>query len=385
MPCIFIRENKYLYMNKISCFAISAALTASLAGCSTNEDRIPSLCESFSDYFPVGVMINRSIVRSMNDTNFIIKHYNSLTCEEEMLPEIMHPRQNRFRWRVADEVVAFAQRNNMQVRGNALIRYDHMPDWMCFDGERITSKDSLFSRMRTHIDTIMTRYRGKVYCWDVVSNAVADDTTIILRQNTWLYQIAGDEYVEHAFRCAHEADSTALLFYNDYNLNRPDKLERTCQMLQRLIDKGVHIDGVGMQGHWSIYEPTREQLETAIARFRSMGLQVHITQLDVSLYKWEPVRRTMRRREVTVYDDEKKATQAAQYQMIFDVLRKNSDVVTNVTFWGLDDRNSWLNNYPVRGRKNFPLLFDTYRCPKPILFKLVDDAKGVAHRSPVEN
>lgn len=372
-------------MNKISCFAISAALTASLAGCSTNEDRIPSLCESFSDYFPVGVMINRSIVRSMNDTNFIIKHYNSLTCEEEMQPEIMHPRQNRFRWRVADEVVAFAQRNNMQVRGNALIRYDHMPDWMCFDGERITSKDSLFSRMRTHIDTIMTRYRGKVYCWDVVSNAVADDTTIILRQNTWLYQIAGDEYVEHAFRCAHEADSTALLFYNDYNLNRPDKLERTCQMLQRLIDKGVHIDGVGMQGHWSIYEPTREQLETAIARFRSMGLQVHITQLDVSLYKWEPARRTMRRREVTVYDDAKKAEQTAQYQMIFDVLRKNSDVVTNVTFWGLDDRSSWLNNYPVRGRKNFPLLFDTYRCPKPILFKLVDDAKDVAHRSPVEN
>ena len=362
-------------MNKISCFAVAAILTTSLASCSTNEDRIPSLCESFSDYFPVGVLINRSIVRSMNDTNFIIKHYNSLTCEEEMTPAIMHPRQNRYRWRVADEVVDFAQRNNMQVRGNCLIRFDQMPDWMCFDGERLTSKDSLFSRMNDHINTIMKRYQGKVYCWDVVTNAVADDTTIILRQNTWLYQIAGDEYVEYAFRCAHEADSTALLFYNDYNLNRPDKLERTCQMLQRLIDKGVHIDGVGMQGHWSLYEPTRDQLETAIARFKSMGLQVHITQLDVSLYKWEPNRRTMRRREVTIYDDEKKAAQTDQYRMIFDVLRKNCDVVSNVTFWGLDDRNSWLNNYPVRGRKNFPLLFDNYRCPKQVFFKLIGDAK----------
>ena len=361
-------------MNKITKIALSAALAVSVVSCTTNDDRIPSLCESFADYFPVGVMINRSIVRSMNDTTFIKKHYNCLTSEEEMTPVIMHPRQNRYRWRVADEVVDFAQRNNMKVRGNCLVRFDQMPDWMCFDGERITSKDSLFSRMKTHIDTIMTRYKGKIYCWDVVTNAVADDTTIILRQNTWLYQIAGDEYVEHAFRCAHEADSTALLFYNDYNLNRPDKLERTCQMLQRLIDKGVHIDGVGMEGHWSLYEPTREQLENAISRFRAMGLQVHITQLDVSLYKWEPIRRTMRRREATIYDDEKKAEQAAQYQMIFEVLRKNCDVVTNVTFWGLDDRHSWLNNYPVRGRKNFPLLFDTYRCPKPVLFKLVEEA-----------
>ena len=107
-----------------------------------------------------------------------------------------------------------------------------------------------------------------------------------------------------------------------------------------------------------------------------MGLQVHITQLDVSLYKWESNRRTMRRREVTIYDEEKKAAQTDQYRMIFDVLRKNSDVVTNVTFWGLDDRGSWLNNYPVRGRKNYPLLFDTYRCPKQVFFKLIGDAKA---------
>ena len=363
-------------MNNITKFVLSVTLAVSVVSCTTNDDRIPSLCESYSDYFPVGVMINRSIVRSMNDTIFVKKHYNCLTSEEEMLPEIMHPRKNRYRWRVADEVVAFAQRNNMQVRGNALIRYDRMPDWMCFDGERITSKDSLFSRMKAHIDTIMTRYKGKIYCWDVVTNAVADDTAIILRQNTWLYQIAGDEYVEHAFRCAHEADSTALLFYNDYNLNRPDKLERTCQMLQRLIDKGVHIDGVGMQGHWSLYEPTREQLETAIARFRAMGLQVHITQLDVSLYKWEPARRHLRRNETIRMNDSIKQLQADQYSMIFDVLRHNSDVVRNVTFWGLDDRNSWLNNTPVRGRKNYPLLFDAYRGTKPAFHRIVREAKN---------
>lgn len=363
-------------MNKITEFVVSVALAASLAGCSTNNERIPSLCESFDNYFPIGVMINRGNVRDVNDTTFIKKHFNSLTSEDVMRPMLLQPRKGRFVWRDADEVVDYAQRNGMQVRGNSLIRYDQMPDWMCFDGERVTSKDSLLSRMRSHIQTVMHRYKGKVYCWDVVSNAVADDTTIILRQNTWLYQIAGDEYVEYAFRCAHEADSTALLFYNDYNLNRPDKLERTCQMLQRLIDKGVHIDGVGMQGHWSLYEPTREQLETAIARFRSMGLQVHITQLDVSIYKREMIRGAAQRQDVVAYDDGKKAVQSEQYQMIFDVLRKNSDVVTSVTFSGLDDRTYRQGGSMARGRKSYSLLFDNYRCPKQVFFKLIDDARG---------
>ena len=361
-------------MNNINRFAILAGLAIFLGGCSTNDERIPSFGDSYSNYFPVGVMVNRGNVRDVNDTTFIKKHYNSLTCEDAMRPQFIQPLKGRFLWSVADGVVDYAQRNGMHVRGSSLIRFDQMPEWMCFDGERITSKDSLFSRMRTHIQTIMHHYQGKVYCWDVVTNAVADDTTIVLRQNTWLYQIAGDEYVEHAFRCAREADSAALLFYNDYNLNRPDKLERTCQMLQRLIDKGVPIDGVGMQGQWSLYEPTREQLETAIARFRSMGLQVHITQLAVSLYKWEPTR-TMRRGEVTIYDDAKKAEQTAQYRMIFDVLRRNNDVVTSVTFSGLDDRSYRQSSTLARSRKNYPLLFDNYRCPKQVFFKLIDDAK----------
>ena len=363
-------------MNKITGFVVSVAIAASLAGCSTNDDRIPSLCESYADYFPVGVTISRGNVRDINDTTFIKKHYNSLTCEDAMRPMLLQPRQGRFVWREADDVVDFAMRNGIQVRGGSLVRYNHMPDWMCFDGERITTKDSLLCRMRSHIQTVMRRYKGRIHCWDVVSNAVADDTTIVLRQNTWLYQIAGDEYVEYAFRCAREADSTALLFYNDYNLTRPEKLERTCQMLQRLIDKGVRIDGVGMQGHWSLSEPSREQLEAAIEKFRSMGLIVHITQLDVSLYKWEPSRSSMPRREVAIYDDEKKNAQTAQYRMIFDVLRKNKDVVTNVSFSGLDDRSYRQNNNLTRTRKNYSLLFDNYRCPKQMFFKLIDDAKS---------
>jgi endo-1,4-beta-xylanase len=350
-----------LFMNKIAECVISVALVASLAGCSTNHERIPSLCESFGSHFPIGVMINRGNVRNVNDSTFIRKHFNSLTCDEAMRPMLLQPRKGRFVWREADEVVDYAQRNNMKVRGSCLIRYDLLPD---------------SNRMRSHIQTIMRRYKGKVYCWDVVGNAVADDTTIILRQNTWLYQIAGEEYVEHAFRCAHEADSTALLFYTDYNLTRRDKLERTCQMLQRLIDKGVHIDGVGLQGRWSLNEPTRGQLETAIARFRSMGLQVHIMQLDVSIYNKVPVLGTNQRPDVIAYDDETKNAQSSQYQMIFDVLRKNSDVVTSVTFSGLDDRSYRQGGIQVRRRKSYSLLFDNYRCPKQVFFKLIGDARG---------
>lgn len=361
-------------MNTIRLIAVVASFSVIFIGCSTNEDRIPSLSESLSDYFPVGVSVTRGNLRSISDTAFIDKHFATLTSFEEMLPINCHPRQNHYRWKTIDEMVDFAQRNGKQIRGNCLVRYDAMPDWMFFDGESVTSRDSLFNRLRLHIQTVMNRYKGKVYCWDVVSNAVADDTALTLRQNNWLYQVAGEEYVEFAFRCAHEADSTALLFYNDYNLNRPDKLERTYRMLKNLIDKGVHIDGVGMQGHWSLFEPTRPQLDTALSRFRSLGLQVHITQLDVSLYKWERQRRIMRRRETVVYDEERKMQQEVQYKIIFDVLKQNSDIVTNVTFWGLDDRGSWLNNYPVRGRRNYPLLFDTFRCPKHVFYSLIGNS-----------
>lgn len=351
---------------KIVSKLIILSVVITTVGCTTAEERVPSLAESFANYFTIGVAVDRSAVRSINDTTFILRQFNSITMEEDMYPINMQPRPNRWRWRIADELVNFAHRNQIQVRGNCLVRHDQMPEWFYFDGERVTTKDSLFARIDNYINTIMTRYKGKISCWDVVSNAIADDTTIIVKQNTWLYQICGEEYIEHAFRCAHKADSTALLFYNDYNVVRPEKLTRTYQMLKNLINKGVHIDGVGIQGHWSLYEPSEQHLQTAIDLFRSLGLQVHITQLDVSLYKWEKnQRRHLRRNETIRFDEKMKFQQAKQYSTIFKVLRNNADVVTNVTFWGIDDRHSWLNNYPVKGRKNHPLLFDAYRCTKP--------------------
>lgn len=352
------------------------SLIATVFTSCTSDDLVPSLAETYKNYFPVGVGVTRSSIRSINDTSLIKRHFNSITAMEEMQPQRIHPRASRWLWRMPDEMVDFAQRNKMKVRYNCLVSPEAMPDWILFDGEKITSRDSLYSRIKNHIETVMKRYKGKIDSWDVVCGAIADDSTINLRQNTWLYQIAGNDYVEFAFRCAHNADSTAKLFYNDYNLTRPDKLERTYQMLKSLIDKGVHIDGVGMQGHWSIYEPTAAQLDTAIARFRSLGLQVHVTQLDVSLYKWERNRgRHLRRNETLRLTDSIRIQQTNQYSMIFNVLRKNADVVTNVTIWGIDDRSSWLNNNPVRGRKNYPLLFDAYRGPKSAFYRIIRDAE----------
>ncbi len=369
--------------NKILLICAAAAV---LSSCTTADERIPSLYESYSNYFPIGVSVGRSELRSVTDTTFIIKHFNSLTPSEMMQPDKIHPRADRWRWRLPDELVDFAERNNKQVRGYCLLQYDKMPDWMYFDGERVTSRDSLYSRIKQHITTIMKRYQGKIKCWDVVSCAVADDTSLILRQNTWMHQIAGDDYVEYAFRCAHEADSTALLFYSDYNLNRPDKLERTCKLIKSLKDKGVHIDGVGMHGHWSIYEPTVAQLDTAISRFRALGLQVHITQLDVSFYKWERFRnRRLRPNETVIISDSIKTVQAQQYTNIFQTLRRNADVVKSVTFWGIDDRHSWLNNYPVRGRRNYPLLFDSYRTPKQVFYQICEDALSNSNAEQTNN
>ncbi len=328
------------------------------------------LCQVYRDYFPVGTAVS---VRTLSgpDTLLLLKHFNSVTPENALKPGPVHPEIDRYDWRGADRIVDFATRHGMKIHGHVLVWHEQAPGWLFKSGDGKVSRDELLRRMKDHIFTVMTRYKGRIDAWDVVNEAVADQGPEIYRRNEW-YEICGEDYVRLAFEYAHQADPSARLFYNDYNIVLPEKRERAYRLLKKLLGEGVPVTGVGIQGHWSVFEPSEQELEEAIRRFSSLGLEVQITELDMSVYKWEKDRREKYPGEADTLTAGMEADQVAQYGMIFRTLRENKEAVTGVTFWGMTDRTSWLNHYPVRGRKNYPLLFDREGKPKNAFFEVVN-------------
>ena len=214
-----------------------------------------------------------------------------------------------------------------------------------------------------------------MYAWDVVNEVVSEQPDKMYRPTQW-YQMLGDEYIAKAFEYAHEADPDALLFYNDFDTEKPAKRDHIYQMLKNLLDKGVPIHGMGLQGHWSIYDDlTAAGLEESITRFASLGLMVQITELDISVYPKDWNRKERRVGDTTSFTPEKEQMQIDKYKMIFDVLRRNKDKVSGVTFWNISDRKSWLDTFPVKGRKDYPLLFDEALQPKKAFWEVVDFEK----------
>ncbi len=329
------------------------------------------LKEYYKDYFPIGIAVNtRSLEGAQAD--FIKYNFNSLTAENDMKMGPLQSREGVFNWTNADKIVDFAVKNNLKVRGHALCWHEQAGDWIFVDKDgKNVSREVLLDRLRTHIHTVVKRYKGKIYAWDVVNEAIDDDPNNLLRNSKWK-EIIGEDFVEKAFEYAHEADPNAKLFYNDYNSERPEKVERIYTLLKRLKDKNIPIHGMGLQAHWSIFEPSREELEYAIKRYTSLGLEIHITELDVSIYKWEKERRKRLPGESDEYTPALQQAQTDKYEMFFDVFRKYKDYVTSVTFWNATDKYTWLDHYPVEGRKNYPSLFDINAKPKPAFWKVVN-------------
>lgn len=328
------------------------------------------LKDYYQDYFPVGVAVAPRSLRGA-EAALIRREFNSLTPENAMKMGPIHPEENRYYWTDADSIVNFAQANKLRVRGHALCWHEQTPRWLFKDaaGKQVT-KEVLLQRLKSHIEAVAGRYKGRVYAWDVVNEAIADDPQQFLRDSEW-YRICGEDFIVKAFEYAHAADPKAVLFYNDYNTERPEKRERVYRLLKKLKDAKVPIHGVGLQGHWSIFEPTEAELRKAIEQFSSLGLQVQITELDVSVYPWEKERREKRPGESDAYTAELARKQAAQYQMFFRVFRDYKKTLTGVTFWNVSDRYTWLDTYPVPGRKNHPLLFDQNLQPKPAYQQVV--------------
>ena len=338
--------------------------------CSFLIDDEKGLKDYYKSYFPIGVAVSPNSLKGESG-KFIISQFNSITAENAMKMGPIHPTQNRFFWLDADSIVDFGVKNNIKVRGHALCWHEQTPNWIFknIDGTEV-SKDSLLNRLKVHINTVVKRYKGKIYAWDVVNEAIGDDNTQLLRNSDW-YRICGEDFIIKAFEYAHEADPEAKLFYNDYNTERPEKRERIYKLLKKLVKAGVPINGVGLQGHWSIYEPSEKELAASIKKFASLGLDVQITEMDVSVYKWEKEKRDLKPGEQQTYTAELEKLQTEKYASLFKTLRKYKKNITGVTFWNVSDKYTWLDQYPVKGRKNYPLLFDTNFQPKKAFWEVV--------------
>jgi len=317
------------------------------------------LKDAYKDYFTIGVAVNQRNVTNPDQQALIIRNFNSITAENDMKPQPTEPRQGHFNFTNADRVANFCRENGIRLRGHCLMWHTQIGEWIYKDEKgNLLPKEEMFRRMRDHIHTIVGRYKDIVYCWDVVNEAISDDrnATDPYRQSP-MYQIAGDEFIAKAFQYAREADPNAQLFYNDYSCVDAHKRERIYNMVKKMKDAGVPIDGIGMQGHYNIYFPTEGQLDSTIARFKEIVNHIHITELDIRANE-EMGGGLQFSQEGLAVSDSLKQHLADQYARVFRVFRKHKDVIDNVTFWNLSDRDSWL------GARNYPLPFDTEYQPK---------------------
>ncbi|MEK6481387.1 endo-1,4-beta-xylanase [Catalinimonas sp. 4WD22] len=363
-------------MRNVYCILIVLAV-AMLSGCGSQsptsvEEEEKGLKDYYSDYFPIGVAVSPRALKT-DEAELIKQEFISITAENAMKMGPIHPRENEYFWADADSIVAFAERNNMKMRGHTLCWHNQTPDWMFVDAQGDSvSKEVLLGRLKDHITEVVTRYKGKIYAWDVVNEVISDQADAFYRQSPW-YKICGEDYIAEAFRYAHEADPQALLFYNDYNEIDSLKRSKIIKMVNELKAEGVPIHGIGLQGHWAINEPSEEQLEQTLSDFAETGLELQITELDISVYPKEHSARERRPEdENDEFTAERKQKQREVYDICFALFRKHQDDITSVTFWNISDRGSWLDNFPVRGRKDYPLLFDENLEPKEVYQDVVD-------------
>ena len=314
------------------------------------------------EYFDIGAAVNPAYFNNTDKARLLKRHFNSLTAENEMKWSSVEPAEGNFTFADADKIVAFAQASNMKVRGHTLCWHNQLPSWVFKDGDATASKELVLKRLRDHITTVMTHFKGKVYAWDVVNEAI-DDGSLIYRTSQW-YTICGEEFITEAFKAARAADPGAKLFYNDYSAINPAKRDKIYDLLVKLKSQNL-VDGVGLQGHWNIEYPSADLIIAAFDKYSSLGLELQITEFDVSVY-------TSNSDQESAYTSELSKKQAVAYGAFFETFRSYKNDITGITFWGLADDHTWLDNFPVAGRKNYPLLFDEILDPKPAYFEVID-------------
>ena len=324
-----------------------------------------SLKDAYKDYFTIGVAVNKNNVAIAEQAALIRKEFNSITAENDMKPISVHPAEGVWHWEGADSIADFCRKNNIPLRGHCLCWHSQFCDWMFVDKKgRPVKKEVFYKRLREHIHAVVNRYKDVVYCWDVVNEAIVDDGQYRRGRNanpyreSRVWKLCGDEFIAKAFEYAHEADPNALLFYNDYSCVDSGKRERIYQMVKKMKAAGVPIHGIGMQGHYNVYFPSEEQLEAAIGKFATIVDHIHITELDLRTNRESGGQLQFSKGSDKPVPGYINALQEDQYGLLFRVFRRHKDVIDNVTFWNLGDRDSWL------GVDNHPLPFDENYRPK---------------------
>jgi endo-1,4-beta-xylanase len=338
---------------------------------------VPSLWQAYKDFFPIGAAINPSMdLKTEERRKFAAYHYNSVTAENQFKPRFLQPKEGVWKWEPADSIADFARENKMKIRGHALVWYQSTPQWMVKDGDKPASKELLLKRMKTHIETVMSRYKNDVYCWDVVNESISENslTDSIFRPSDPLFQILGEEYVAQAFIMARAVDPKAQLYYNDFRFSDPVKRKKIYDLLKRMLDRGVPIDGVGFQTHLVPDEETEAYLQESIDMFSKLGLKIQITELDVSVYNFRNPKHPDADKSDDNYTDARKQKQSDMFEMVMRVCRRNAGKVTGVTFWGTSDARR--NYRTIRiGKMDYPFLFDEFMKPKPVFYRVVDFKK----------
>jgi GH35 family endo-1,4-beta-xylanase/enterochelin esterase-like enzyme len=349
------------------------------------------LKDAYKDYFTIGVALNQRNVSDDAQKALVIKQFNSVTAENDWKPGEIHPKEGVWNFERADKIADFCRQNGIKMRGHCLCWHSQFADWMFTDKNgKPVKKDVFYKRLREHIHTVVNRYKDVVYAWDVVNEAMADDggprfgfgrpgqEPSPYRQSRH-FQLCGDEFIAKAFQFAREADPNTLLFYNDYSCVDEGKRERIYNMVKKMKDAGVPIDGIGMQGHYNIYFPSEEQLEKAIVRFKEIVKHINITELDLRMNNESGGQLMFSRGEAKPMPAYMSTLQTDQYARLFKIFRKHADVIDNVTFWNLGDKDSWL------GVNNHPLPFDENYRPKACFRAIRDFDPALDKRVPKED
>jgi endo-1,4-beta-xylanase len=363
---------KVMIPTSVVCLVI--VLTGAIR-CFADAD-VPALKDVFAKTFLIGAAVNDDVVSGKDSQAAAIveKHCNTITPENVMKWALIHPEPNRYDFAAADRFVDFGQKNKMFIVGHTLVWQNQIPAWAFKDDANILlGRDAMLARMKDHIFTIVGRYKGRVNGWDVVNEALSDEGQ--LRKTKWL-ETVGEDFIAKAFEYAHEADPNAELYYNDFSNDKPGKREACVRLVKDLKAKGLRIDGVGIQGHWGMNYPTSEDLEAFIDAMAVLGVKVMVTEMDIDIlpsannYRGADINvRVELQKELNPYvkglPDDMQKKLADRYAELFAILLKHKDAIARVTFWGVYDKTSWLNDWPVKGRTSYPLLFDRNYQPKP--------------------
>lgn len=363
-------------MNKI-------LLVLSLAAALAHAGDSPALKDVFKNDFLMGAALNPSQFSEMNAgaAALVKRQFNASSPENILKWGPVHPAPGRFNFAPADRYVAFGESNRMAVIGHTLVWHEQTPEWVFQDGQgQPVSREVLLQRMREHILAVVGRYRGRIKGWDVVNEALQGDGT--LRPSPWL-KIIGEDYLVKAYQYAHEADPAAELYYNDYSLENPAKRQGAIALVKKLQAGGIPLTAVGLQGHYSLQSPRISEVDATITAFAKLGVKVNLTELDVDVLPAganDPKLFAKSNPYTNGLPERVQQELAERYAKLFAVFLQHRHDIDRVTFWGVTDGDSWLNNYPVQRRTNYPLLFDRQGNPKPAFAAVIRQALASGNR-----